>query len=57
MDALDVHQVISSYCVYRTAKRYTFRAIFGRDMLDPGLRDRHRRLLGDLVVDHLTAPR
>jgi AcrR family transcriptional regulator len=57
VDALDVHQVISSYCVYRSANRYTFRAIFGRDMLDPGLRDRQRRLLGDLVVDHLTARR
>ena len=55
IDALDVHQVISSYCVFRTANRYTFRAIFGRDLLDPSLRERHRRLLGDLVVDHLTA--
>jgi AcrR family transcriptional regulator len=55
VDALDLHQVISAYCVFRTANRYTFRALFGRDMLDPSLRARHRRLLGDLVVDHLTA--
>jgi AcrR family transcriptional regulator len=55
VDALDIHQVISSYCVFRTANRYTFRAIFGRDMLDPALRERHRRMLGDLVVDYLTA--
>ncbi|MGZ4544357.1 MAG: TetR/AcrR family transcriptional regulator [Blastococcus sp.] len=55
VDALDVHQVISSFCVFRTANRYTFRAIFDRDMLDPALRERHRRMLGDLVVDYLTA--
>jgi AcrR family transcriptional regulator len=54
VDALDVHQLISAYCVFRTANRYTFGAIFGRDMLDPGLRDRQRQMLGDLVVAWLT---
>src|SRR3712207_7243691 len=28
VDALDVHQVISGYCVFRTANRHTFGAIF-----------------------------
>ncbi|WP_448624188.1 TetR/AcrR family transcriptional regulator [Geodermatophilus sp. URMC 64] len=55
VDALDVHQVISAYCVFRTANRHTFGAIFGRDMLDPARREHQRRLLGDLVVDYLTA--
>jgi AcrR family transcriptional regulator len=55
VDALDVHQVISSYCVFRTANRHTFGAIFGRDMLDPARRDHQRRVLGDLVVAFLTA--
>jgi AcrR family transcriptional regulator len=55
VDALDVHQVISSYCVFRTANRHTFGAIFGRDMLDPARRDHQRRVLGDLVVTFLTA--
>jgi AcrR family transcriptional regulator len=55
VDALDVHQVISGYCVFRTANRHTFGAIFGRDMLDPARRDHQRRLLGDLLVDWLTA--
>jgi AcrR family transcriptional regulator len=55
VDALDVHQVISAYCVFRTANRHTFGAIFGRDMLDPARRAHQRRLLGDLVVDYLTA--
>jgi AcrR family transcriptional regulator len=55
VDALDVHQVISAYCVFRTANRHTFGAIFGRDMLDETLRGHQRRMLGDLVVAFLTA--
>jgi AcrR family transcriptional regulator len=56
VDALDVHQVISAYCVFRTANRHTFGAIFGRDLLDPAHREHQRRVLGDLVVTWLTAP-
>ncbi|KAA5838167.1 TetR/AcrR family transcriptional regulator [Saccharopolyspora hirsuta] len=55
VDALDVHMVISSFCVFRTANRYTFQAIFQRDMLDPARRDHYRTMLGDLVIDFLTA--
>ena len=55
VDALDVHQVISAFCVFRTANRHTFGAIFGRDMLDPAQRAHQRQLLGDLVVAYLTA--
>jgi AcrR family transcriptional regulator len=55
VDALDVHQVISAYCVFRTANRHTFGAIFGRDLLDPATRDHQRQLLGDLLVSFLTA--
>jgi len=55
VDALDVHQVISSYCVFRIANRHTFGAIFSRDMLDPTRREHQRAVLGDLVVAFLTA--
>jgi AcrR family transcriptional regulator len=55
VDALDVHQVISAFCVFRTANRHTWGAIFGRDMLAPGLRDHQRQILGDLLVAYLTA--
>jgi AcrR family transcriptional regulator len=55
VDALDVHQVISSFCVFRTANRHTWRALFGRDMLDAERREHQRRMLGDLVVAYLTA--
>lgn len=55
VDPLDIHMVISSYCVFRIANRYTWSAIFKRDLLDPERRDQQRTLLGDLVVDYLTA--
>jgi AcrR family transcriptional regulator len=54
VDALDVHQLISAFCVFRTANRHTFGAIFGRDLLDPAQREHQRRMLGDLVVAYLT---
>jgi AcrR family transcriptional regulator len=54
VDAIDVHMVISAFCVFRVANRHTWEAIFARDPLDPALRERYRRMLGDLVVDYLT---
>jgi AcrR family transcriptional regulator len=57
VDALDVHQVISGFCVFRTANRHTFGAIFGRDMLDPARRAHQRQMIGDLVLAWLTAGR
>ena len=55
VDPLDMHMVISSYCLFRIANRHTWGAIFKRDLLDPERRDQQRRLLGDLVVEYLTA--
>ncbi|WP_416063343.1 TetR family transcriptional regulator [Rhodococcus indonesiensis] len=54
VDALDIHLVISSFCVFRTANRYTWQALFDQDLATDELRTRHRRMLGDLVVAYLT---
>jgi AcrR family transcriptional regulator len=54
VDALDVHMIISSYCVFRIANRHTFKTLFGRDLIDPGRRDAYRQMLGDLVIGYLT---
>jgi AcrR family transcriptional regulator len=53
VDPLDIHMVISAFCVFRIANRHTWGAIFGRDMLDPDRRAGHRRMLGDLVLEYL----
>jgi AcrR family transcriptional regulator len=55
VDPLDVHMVISSFCVFRIANRHTFKAIFKRDMLAPSHRAHHRKMLGDLVLEYLSA--
>lgn len=57
VDPLDVHMLISAFCVFRTANRHTFHAIFKRDLLDPGRREHYRTMLGDLVVDYLVKRR
>jgi AcrR family transcriptional regulator len=53
VDAVDLHMVISAFCVFRVANRHTFGAIFDRDLTDPALRDGYRQMLGDLVVAYL----
>jgi AcrR family transcriptional regulator len=55
IDAVDVHMMISAFCVFRVANRHTFGTIFHRDPLDPERREHYRRMLGDMVVDYLTA--
>jgi AcrR family transcriptional regulator len=54
VDAVDVHMLISSFCVFRVANRHTFGTIFDRDQLDPHRREHYRAMLGDVVVDYLT---
>jgi AcrR family transcriptional regulator len=53
IDAIDLHMMISAFCVFRVANRHTFGAIFERDLTDPALRDHYRRMVGDLVVAYL----
>lgn len=54
VDALDVHMAISSFCVFRTANRHTFQAIFGRDMLEADRREHYRSMLGDMILRYVT---
>ena len=53
VDAVDLHMMISAFCVFRVGNRHTFGAIFDRDLTDPGRRDHYRRMLGDMVVEYL----
>lgn len=54
VDALDVHIVISSYCVFQVANRYTFGFLFGVDLTETSKRAHLRRMIGDVVVGWLT---
>ena len=47
--------MISAYCVFQVANRYTFGFLFGVDFSELGQRAHMRRMIGDVVVGWLTA--
>ena len=53
VDAIDVHMLISAYCVFQIANNHTFGYLFEYDMRSDEVRTRNRLLLGDLVVSWL----
>jgi AcrR family transcriptional regulator len=55
-DPIDVHMMISAFCFFRVANRYTFGAIFGVDPVSPDRRGHYRRMIGDMVVSYLSTP-
>jgi AcrR family transcriptional regulator len=55
VDAVDVHMMISAFCVFRVANQHTFGAIFDRDLVSPALREHYREMLADMVVAYLAA--
>ncbi|GLW09439.1 TetR family transcriptional regulator [Microtetraspora sp. NBRC 13810] len=52
-DAIDVHMMISAFCVFRVANQHTFGTLFGRDMTAPEHRARQRRMVGEMIVGYL----
>jgi len=55
IDAIDVHMMISAFCCFRVSNRYTFGAIFGRDLVDPARHDHYRAMCGDMIARYLAA--
>ncbi len=55
VDALDVHILISSYCVFQVANRYTFGHLFNVDFTERDTHAHLRRMLGVVVVGWLTS--
>lgn len=53
VDAIDLHMMISAFCVFRISNQHTFGVIFDRDLTSPELRDRYRTMLADMVVSYL----
>lgn len=50
VNALDLHLLISSYCVFQVANRYTFSVLFDSEFASPQRQDQMRSLIGDVVV-------
>lgn len=53
--ALDVHLLISAFCFFRISNRYTFEALFDCSMFDPQVRNRHREMIVEAVLDYVEA--
>ncbi len=56
VDAIDLHMLISAFCFFRVSNRYTFGTIFHRDLSEPVLYDRHKRMISDAVIAYLQQP-
>jgi AcrR family transcriptional regulator len=54
IDAVDLHMMISAFCVFRVANQYTFGELFDRELMSPGRRDHYREMLADMIVTYLT---
>lgn len=57
VNALDLHLLISSYCVFQVANRYTFSFLFDEEFSSQPRRDHMREVLGDVVVAWATEPK
>jgi AcrR family transcriptional regulator len=55
VDAIDLHMMISAFCVFRISNQHTFGVLFNRDLTSPDLRDRYREMLADMVVSYLVS--
>jgi AcrR family transcriptional regulator len=55
VDAIDLHMMISAFCVFRVSNQHTFGVLFDRDLTSPDLRDRYRKMLADMVVSYLVS--
>lgn len=56
IESLDVHLLISSYCVFQIANQHTFEYLFDTDLHSPERREHLRRTLADIVVAWVTLP-
>jgi AcrR family transcriptional regulator len=55
LDPVDVHLLISAFCFFRVSNRHTFGAIFDRELSDPKLRKRHKKLIIETIERMLEA--
>lgn len=56
IEPLDVHLLISSYCVFQIANQYTFGHLFNTDLHTTAQRAHLRRMIGDVIVAWVTTP-
>jgi AcrR family transcriptional regulator len=53
VNAVDLHLLISAFCIFRVANRFTFGTIFDTDLSDPAIRNRHKKMHVEAVLRYL----
>ncbi|MFJ2969431.1 TetR/AcrR family transcriptional regulator [Pseudomonas fulva] len=55
IEVIDLHMLMSSFCFYRVSNRHTFGEIFQIDMTDEQIKQRHKQMIGDVVLRYIQA--
>ncbi|WP_420800865.1 TetR/AcrR family transcriptional regulator [Pseudomonas cavernae] len=53
LDPLDVHLLISSFCLYRVSNRHTFGEIFQVDLSGEQVKQRHKQMICESVLRYI----
>ena len=53
IEPIDLHMLISAFCLFRVSNRYTFGTIFRRDFSSPKVRQQHRQIITEAVLRFL----
>lgn len=53
VSALDLHLMISAFCIFRVSNRFTFGTIFDCDLSDAATRKRHKKMHVEAVLRYL----
>ncbi|MEF9672571.1 TetR/AcrR family transcriptional regulator [Pseudomonas sp. PCH446] len=53
VEAIDLHLLISSFCFYRVSNRHTFSEIFQIDLTDEQVKQRHKAMICESVLNYL----
>ena len=55
IEAIDVHMLMSSFCFYRVSNRHTFGEIFQIDLVDEQVKQRHKQMICEAVLNYIRA--
>jgi AcrR family transcriptional regulator len=53
VNAIDLHLLISAFCIFRVSNRFTFGTIFDTDLSDAAIRNRHKKMHVEAVLRYL----
>jgi len=53
IDPVDLHLFISAFCFFRVSNQHTLGVLFDRDLSDPKIRKKHKKMIVDTVLNLL----